>query len=305
MDTGSPDDRLLPHNLAAWGSQDIAIAAFLMLLWKDMYPAREGSETGMEWDRWGRPPGGFVDLGCGNGLLVHVLVSEVSQVYACVDAQGYAGRGYELRERRTWPQYPEATRAALVELPIDMPSWFPSTIDEWESGTWPGKEACAVKDGVFLIGNHSDELTVSQRHPFCTNTQPWIPLLSLIPRTPVPHLSLPCCLHTLDGKWTKTVFNPPAHAHSPAGGFDDGLEPGASRYKAYTMWLGYNGLLAGWQWEKENLRIPSTRGWAIVARRRWTDAEGDRAAREWALSEVNGVRTCGAFAVRVKEGKDH
>lgn len=82
IDGGSPDDRLLPANLSLWGSQDIAIASFLMLLWRDMYPARSGSETGsetgMEWDKWGRPSGGFIDLGCGNGLLVHILVSEVS-----------------------------------------------------------------------------------------------------------------------------------------------------------------------------------------------------------------------------------
>ena len=156
--------------------------------------------------------------------------------------------------------------------------------------------------------------------------QPWIPLLSLLPSTPSPYLSLPCCAHTLDAKFTKTVFNPPAHAHSPAGGFDDGLEPGASRYKAYTMWLGYTGLLCGWLWEKESLRIPSTRGWAIVARRRWTKGAGevgadgenvngkygdtakevtDRACRAWALEQVNGVRARGAFAVRAKEGKDH
>jgi tRNASer (uridine44-2'-O)-methyltransferase len=62
----------LPNNIAAWGQQDIAIAAFLMLLWRDMYPARadEGNETGMEWDKWGRPPGGFVDLGCVSTKLV-------------------------------------------------------------------------------------------------------------------------------------------------------------------------------------------------------------------------------------------
>lgn len=92
------------------------------------------------------------------------------------------------------------------------------------------------------------------------------------------------------------------------------------------MWLGYCGLLAGWRWEKESLRIPSTRGWAIVARRRWTGetvsesaesesdgasvaatlkSEEDRACRAWALDEVNGVRSRGAFKVRVKEGKDH
>jgi len=81
---GLPDDPLLPLNdLSGWGQQDVAIAAFLMLLWKEMYPPilsnpeREGAN---EWDSWGRPPGGFIDLGCGNGLLVHILISEVSLV---------------------------------------------------------------------------------------------------------------------------------------------------------------------------------------------------------------------------------
>ena len=39
-----------------------------MLLWRDMYPMREGvgeeDGVGREWDSWGRPKGGFVDLGC-------------------------------------------------------------------------------------------------------------------------------------------------------------------------------------------------------------------------------------------------
>ena len=86
----------------------------------------------------------------GNGLLVHVLTSE-----------GYYGRGYELRARRTWPLYPPGTREALVELPVDLPGWFPSTVAEWESGSWPGRDSCAIKEGAFLIGNHADELTVS------------------------------------------------------------------------------------------------------------------------------------------------
>ncbi|KAL7425199.1 tRNA(Ser) Um(44) 2'-O-methyltransferase [Cryptotrichosporon argae] len=282
---GLPDDPTLPTDLTHWGSQDVAIAAFLMLLWKDMYPAREaasGSGGVEEWERWGRPPGGFIDLGCGNGLLVHILVSE-----------GYEGVGYELRQRRTWPLYPPKTRAALVERAIDMPAWFPETMDEWEAGIWPGKDACAIKDDSYLIGNHSDELT------------PWLPLLSLLPAKPVPHLSLPCCLHKLDSVWTAATFRPPPHAHALAAGFDDGLEDGASRYKAYVMWLGHCGLLCGWQWEKEALRIPSTRGWAIVARKRWTTEQEDRECRAYALEQVNGVRQRGAFKVRVKEGKEH
>ena len=64
--------------------KDIAITCFLILLWKDMYPALEtrrrptrDSLTSEDRSTWGGPPGGFVDVGCGNGLLVHILTSEV------------------------------------------------------------------------------------------------------------------------------------------------------------------------------------------------------------------------------------
>jgi len=66
-DTSLPSDPSLPDDISSWGSQDIAIATFLMLLWRDMYPAREppkDEEEPNEWDKWGRPPAGFVDLGC-------------------------------------------------------------------------------------------------------------------------------------------------------------------------------------------------------------------------------------------------
>lgn len=70
------------------------------------------------------------------------------------------GKGYELRERRTWPLYPLETRAALVAMPIHLPLWFPESLDQWESHDWPGREDCPVKEGTFLIGNHADEITV-------------------------------------------------------------------------------------------------------------------------------------------------
>jgi hypothetical protein len=45
--------------LLNYSNQDIGIATFLMLLWRDTYPAIvEGGQT-----KWGRPPGGFVDAG--------------------------------------------------------------------------------------------------------------------------------------------------------------------------------------------------------------------------------------------------
>ena len=119
-----------------------------------------------------------------------------------------------------------------------------------------------------ITPTRSRSVPISPTVTLSTDNQPWIPLLSLIPKRPVPFLSLPCCLHTLDGPFTSNTFTPPSHPHTPEGGFDKGLEDGASRYKAYLMWLGWSGLISGWMWEKEPLRIPSTKGWGIVGKSR-------------------------------------
>jgi tRNASer (uridine44-2'-O)-methyltransferase len=50
----------------------------------------------------------------------------------------------------------------------------------------------------------------------------------------------------------------------PPGDFEEGLEKGDSRYKAYLKWLGWAGLKCGWLWEKEPLRVPSTKSWGII-----------------------------------------
>ena len=47
---------------------------------------------------WGDTKPSFVDMGCGNGLLVHVLNSE-----------GYSGVGLDVRSRKMWAQYPQST----------------------------------------------------------------------------------------------------------------------------------------------------------------------------------------------------
>lgn len=135
--------------------KDVAVATFLMLLWKDMYPRRDGAssqdnEGPRQWDTWGRPEGGFLDIGCGNGLLVHILITE-----------GYTGIGLELRARRTWPTYPERTQAALRENGINPIEWFPETLEDWTNGRT--NENCPIREGMFLIGNHADEMTVSLR----------------------------------------------------------------------------------------------------------------------------------------------
>ena len=57
--------------------EDIMIAAFLVELWKQMY-----HDT---------PFTSFVDIACGNGVLVYILIKE-----------GYNGFGFDARRRKTW-----------------------------------------------------------------------------------------------------------------------------------------------------------------------------------------------------------
>lgn len=67
--------------------EDIAIATYLLLLWE-----KERLERGMKHLQ------SFVDLGCGNGLLVYILFSE-----------GHRGLGIDLRRRKIWDLYPPET----------------------------------------------------------------------------------------------------------------------------------------------------------------------------------------------------
>lgn len=64
--------------------KDIATATYLMLLWADTKPS-------------------FVDMGCGNGLLVHILNSE-----------GCKGVGFDVRSRKMWAQYPPSTNLKVI-----------------------------------------------------------------------------------------------------------------------------------------------------------------------------------------------
>ncbi|XP_028284959.1 putative tRNA (uracil-O(2)-)-methyltransferase [Parambassis ranga] len=97
--------------------EDVAIATYLLVLW-----AEERAEKSLT-DKQS-----FVDLGCGNGLLVHILTNE-----------GHPGKGIDVRRRRIWDMYGPQTQ--LEEKAI-TPS---------ESFLFPGTD--------WLIGNHSDELT--------------------------------------------------------------------------------------------------------------------------------------------------
>ncbi|XP_045491747.1 probable tRNA (uracil-O(2)-)-methyltransferase [Colias croceus] len=92
--------------------EDIAIATYLLLLWES-----DTEETQY-----------FVDVGCGNGLLVYILTME-----------GHSGTGVDVRKRKIWDMYPK-------NIELEEKTITPSDIYSFPEATW-------------IIGNHSDELT--------------------------------------------------------------------------------------------------------------------------------------------------
>ncbi|KAM6221806.1 putative tRNA (uracil-O(2)-)-methyltransferase [Rhynchocyon petersi] len=97
--------------------EDVAIAAYLLVLWEE-----ERAEQGLLEKQ------SFVDLGCGNGLLTHILCSA-----------GHPGRGIDVRRRRIWALFGSGTQLE-------------------EGAVTPGDKNL-FPDVDWLIGNHSDELT--------------------------------------------------------------------------------------------------------------------------------------------------
>ncbi|XP_058054265.1 probable tRNA (uracil-O(2)-)-methyltransferase [Anopheles bellator] len=98
--------------------EDIAIAAYLIMLWRK---ERLGTNSPSLQS--------FVDIGCGNGLLVYILSCE-----------GHRGYGIDLRKRKLWDLYPSGT----VDLRVQ--TLVPSS-------------ASLFPDIDWIIGNHSDELS--------------------------------------------------------------------------------------------------------------------------------------------------
>ncbi|GAO47876.1 DUF1613-domain-containing protein [Saitoella complicata NRRL Y-17804] len=196
--------------------EDLGIAAFLGGLWTEIY-GRGDLASAKERVR-------FVDVGCGNGVLTHILLEE-----------GWRGYGFDARRRKTWAVLGETAQANLREA-ILIPHLIPGASEvegegfEVEDGRWEGD--------TFIIGNHADELT------------PWIPLLGAT--SSCAWVVIPCCPHALSGA---------KHATLKVG------EGG--RYHAYVDWVEDVATRAGWEVEREALRIPSTRNIALVGRRRW------------------------------------
>ena len=134
--------------------EDISIATHLILTWKHFNFDKSVIK--------------FVDLGCGNGLLVYILNQE-----------GYNGYGIDLRKRRIWDIYCNNDvkyKSKLVEAQIDP------RIDKFLESNW-------------LIGNHSDELS------------PWLPIISNRTNVSNCNIYLiPCCFFDFNGKYNFSMI---------------------------------------------------------------------------------------------------
>lgn len=214
--------------------EDLALAAFLIELWTQRYPKGDVE---------------FRDLGCGNGLLVHILILE-----------GFRGKGIDARARKLWKTYPAHVQEHLLEqvvVPSVLLRPHPAVAQMAPGAEDNGRifsanethytaqdllrlpKVCTTEEfpeGTFVIGNHLDELTC------------WIPLLNF------DFLVLPCCSHALNGH--RVRFNPRP------------FEKQTSTYRALVDHVEDLAVAMGWAVEKEILRIPSTRNAAVLGTRK-------------------------------------
>lgn len=172
------------------------------------------------------------------------------------------------------------------------------------------------RSGSFLIGNHADELT------------PWMPLFAAC--TPSSSfLSIPCCAHDLSSRFTRQSYALP-QAFLDALPTEDTSTPidpspttkhpllqpfyapsptiASGRSFAYQLYLAQLTLECGFVPEREALRIPSTKNYGFLGRRRVWDGqseeekvEGQRKVRERVAELVEAARR--DWKARTPEGK--
>jgi tRNASer (uridine44-2'-O)-methyltransferase len=264
--------------------EDLGIAAFLMELWVDMYgtttddTSSAGTSDADEKKRRAQEAfPGFVDIGCGNGLLVYIL-----------NAEGWSGWGFDARRRKTWAVFGDAYADKLQELlliprVLDTSSSAPpeDNVEEHTPNTTPAASHDGVfPPGTFIVSNHADELT------------PWTPLIASLSRSPF--IAIPCCSHDFGG----TRIRAPVHAaflpsDGSAAATKKNKQPSA--YASLCSWTSYLTAAMGYVPEREHLRIPSTRNIAVVGRKGDAFGEGGRdlegrlaAAREVVVKEMGG-----------------
>ena len=237
--------------------EDLSIAAFLIELWRQMYGGTM-SPVGTQITDGHFP--GFVDIACGNGVLVFVLIEE-----------GYRGWGFDARRRKTWSIFPDHVQGALhntVCIPRPFLQRYPAT------GSFLNVHDGIFAKGTFIISNHADELT------------PWTPILATLshPENPLPFLAIPCCSHALDGtrhRYTseRGALSGPAEDEAievkqPQSGDLRAVKqakqqrnsPSASTYACLTQHVADLAVELGYQLDRTMMRIPSTRNVGLIGR---------------------------------------
>jgi tRNASer (uridine44-2'-O)-methyltransferase len=238
--------------------EDISLATFLILLWEQ----DRGKETT------------FVDIGCGNGVLVYLLVME-----------GYEGYGFDARRRKSWNIFPQHVQHRLHEK-ILLPHFLTQGNDDQDhSNIDDGIHNGVFGDGTFLISNHADELV------------PYTPLLAAM--TPNSgFLAIPCCEHDFSGSKIGGGFLKSTKSTEKTNNGD----VGQGRYGMYCEWICKIAREMGWIVQREMLRIPSTRNVGIVGRRieRIVDKEDPLEV----IGNVGGKNGFDGFAERARALKD-
>ncbi|BCR89650.1 tRNA (uracil) methyltransferase [Aspergillus chevalieri] len=259
--------------------EDLSISAFLIELWRSMYGVVPAEERGKDGHDRNFP--GFVDVACGNGVLVYVLLIE-----------GYQGWGFDARCRKTWKIFPETVQERLSEE-VYIPKPFADILNGPGASTDALDVGAKTHSGIFpkdtfIMSNHADELTV------------WTPLMAALanPESPLPFMAIPCCSHALsgaryrypppkDGKFDEEEENKAHEAEQnpqPATGdlkalraakLDAQTDAGANKsmygcLTAKTMSVAEE---IGYDVEKTMLRIPSTRNMAVIGGRQRVTSE--------------------------------
>ncbi|KAJ5194453.1 tRNA (uracil-O(2)-)-methyltransferase [Penicillium cf. griseofulvum] len=247
--------------------EQLSLAACLIELWKNMYNTSTEQQSSKP-----TPFPGFVDIACGNGILVYILLTE-----------GYKGVGYDACRRKTWATFPAEIQKCLEER-IFIPKPFADVLDlhgiEIHTGDFP--------DNTFIISDHADELTV------------WTPIMAALasPSSPLPFFVIPCCSRSLAGSAYR--YPPPGSADArkeveqnsqPAAGDLRALRARKMEEKTESGFLGSMvGSLAaktmsiaediGFDVEKTWLRTPGAVNMALIG--------GRRTAQEWIKHSGSG-----------------
>ncbi|EKV10038.1 tRNA (uracil-O(2)-)-methyltransferase [Penicillium digitatum] len=154
--------------------EQLSLAACLIELWRSMYGALPATEQ-EESSKNTLPFPGFVDLACGNGILVCILLME-----------GYKGLGFDACRRKSWETFPAEIQDCLEER-IFIPQPFMDVLELQEIGV--KIHTGEFPDKTFIISDHADELTV------------WTPIMAALssPSSPLPFFVVPCCSRSLAG----------------------------------------------------------------------------------------------------------